>query len=216
MTHAYSELYLSDAQIFLAKAFDYALGDCGLEADWFGTVFARSPLCRQFETGSPAVVSGKAGDEAIREMMEPIMPEEKLPEASFTEGRSPSYWAGWALAYYQWFTGRRLKDVFARVPLSEILSMYRLYHEMDLTNFVEDLDGKYAAVTPETKLKKVRESRGLSQSGLASLSGVTKRSIQLYEQRVNDIDKAQAQTLYKLSRVLGCQIEDLLENPESR
>ena len=31
---------------------------------------------------------------------------------------------------------------------------------------------------------------------------------------VNDIDKAQARTLYKLSRVLGCSIEDLLENPE--
>ena len=34
-----------------------------------------------------------------------------------------------------------------------------------------------------------------------------------WEQKVNDIDKAQAQTLYKLSRVLGCDIEDLLENP---
>ena len=40
------------------------------------------------------------------------------------------------------------------------------------------------------------------------------RSIQLYEQRVNDIDKAEAHTLYKLSRVLGCGVEDLLESPE--
>ena len=36
----------------------------------------------------------------------------------------------------------------------------------------------------------------------------------IYEQKVNDIDKAQAGTLCKLSRVLGCTIEDLLENPE--
>ena len=60
----------------------------------------------------------------------------------------------------------------------------------------------------------IREARGVSQAQLAELSGVAKRSIQLYEQRVNDIDKAQSQTLYKLSRVLGCAIEDLLENPE--
>jgi len=33
----------------------------------------------------------------------------------------------------------------------------------------------------------------------------------MYEQRVNNIDKAQAQTLYKLSRVLGCDIEDPIE-----
>ena len=38
-------------------------------------------------------------------------------------------------------------------------------------------------------------------------------SIQMYEQRVNDIDKAQAQTIYKLSRVIGCSMEDLLEKP---
>lgn len=32
-------------------------------------------------------------------------------------------------------------------------------------------------------------------------------------ERVNDIDKAQAQTVYKLSRVIGCEMEDLLERP---
>ena len=30
---------------------------------------------------------------------------------------------------------------------------------------------------------------------------------------LNSIDKAQAYILYKLSRVLGCDIEDILENP---
>ena len=44
-------------------------------------------------------------------------------------------------------------------------------------------------------------------------AGINVRNIQMYEQRVNDIDKAQARTLYKLSRVLGCDIENLLENP---
>ncbi len=38
----------------------------------------------------------------------------------------------------------------------------------------------------------------LSQSELAEQSGIKVRNIQMYEQRVNNIDKAQAQTLYKL------------------
>ena len=42
-------------------------------------------------------------------------------------------------------------------------------------------------------------------------SGVSLRSIQMYEQRQNNIDKAQAHTLYKLSVALGYDIEDLLE-----
>lgn len=33
----------------------------------------------------------------------------------------------------------------------------------------------------------------------------------LDKQWVNDIEKAQAQAMYKLSRVIGCEIEDLLE-----
>lgn len=61
--------------------------------------------------------------------------------------------------------------------------------------------------------EKLRESRGLSQAELAKISGVSLRSIQMYEQRVNDIDKAQAQTVYRLSRVIGCAMEDLLEKP---
>ena len=73
---------------------------------------------------------------------------------------------------------------------------------------------KWLSVVQDTKLKRIRENRGLSQSELAKLSGVKLRSIQMYEQRVNDIDKAQAGTIYKLSRVLGCTVEDLLESPE--
>ena len=53
----------------------------------------------------------------------------------------------------------------------------------------------------------------MSQTELAEQSGVNLRNIQMYEQRVNGIDKAQANILYKLSRVLGCNVEDLLENP---
>jgi len=33
----------------------------------------------------------------------------------------------------------------------------------------------------------------------------------MYEQRRNDINKAQSETLYKIAKVLGCSIEDLLE-----
>ena len=91
--------------------------------------------------------------------------------------------------------------------------MYSVYHEMDISKFIETMDEICAAVLPECRLKKLRESRGLTQAELAKVSGVSLRSIQMYEQRVNDIDKAQAQTIYKLSRVIGCSMEDLLETP---
>lgn len=33
----------------------------------------------------------------------------------------------------------------------------------------------------------------------------------MYEQRNKDINKASAESLYRISRVLGCTIEDLIE-----
>lgn len=137
-----------------------------------------------------------------------------FPEKSFSPERSPVYWAGWALAEYQWSTGKRFKDIFSRISLSEIISMYSVYHEMDIEHFIEDMNIKYHLINRETRLKYIRENRGLSQAELSELSGVKLRSVQIYEQKVNSIDKAQARTVYKLSRVLGCTVEDLLESPE--
>ena len=214
MIRAYDELYLADAQKMLAAGFDYALTDCAFSPDWFAKVFARSRLSREYERGNPAILSGMAGEEFIKMIFQSVMPDQSFPTASFSEERTPAYWAGWALSYYQWYTAKRFKDIFLRIPLSEILAMYHLFHEMDLTNFIEAMDGRYNAVVLETKLKTIREARGLTQQELAEQSGVKKRSIQLYEQKVNDIDKAQVKTIYKLSRVLGCNIEDLLEQPE--
>lgn len=62
-----------------------------------------------------------------------------------------------------------------------------------------------------SNLKDIRLKSGLSQSELAYLSEVSSRMIQYYEQGVKDINKAQAISLYKISKVLGCKIEDLLE-----
>lgn len=57
----------------------------------------------------------------------------------------------------------------------------------------------------------VRTLAGLSQSELAKLADVPLRTIQQYEQRQKDINKAQATTLLHFSRVLNCKMEDLLE-----
>ena len=215
MIHAYSELYLSDAQILLANAFNYALNIIKMNVEVFSKVFASSKQAKNLEIGNPAIISGKSAEELIREIFSFILSNDNLPENVFFQERPAAYWAGWALAYYQWYTMHSFKDIFTRVPLTEILAMYEIYHEMDLTNFVEDLNKRYNEASLETNLKRIREARDLSQNQLAHLSGVKVRSIQLYEQKVNDIDKAQVQTLYKISRVLGCEIEDLLESPGS-
>lgn len=213
MTHAYNKSYLSSAKNRLAQFFDYTINDCKFNSDWTAMMFVQSGYAEQFERGNPAVLAGMSGIELAHRVINKIYKEKELPPPSFRDDKSPEYWAGWALAEYQWYTGKRFKDIFEYAPLSKIVSMYSIYHEMDITQFIDTLNQLYDKKDTDTKLKQIRESRGLSQAELAVESGVHLRSIQMYEQKANDIDKAQAKTLYKLSRVLGCEIEDLLENP---
>lgn len=214
MIHAYSESYLNDAKQNLAEFFDYAINVCKFDEKLFSQLFVQSGYADKFERGNPAIVVGMSGIELAKKVIAYAYPEREFPQRNFCEERSRVYWAGWALAEYQWVTCKRFKDIFSRISFTEIISMYSVYHEMDIEHFIEDMNKRYDATKQETRLKTIRENREISQMELAKLSGVKLRSIQMYEQKVNDIDKAQAGTVYKLSRVLGCTIEDLLENPE--
>ena len=213
MTHAYKEYFLDDAMETLGSAVEYAVLSLNIEGQEFLDLFLASGIAERFGHGDAMYVSSMSGIELARAVVEATYKKKKLPEPGYAEGLSPEYWAGWTLAEYQWYSGKRFRDIFEHVKLSEIIPMYSVYHEMDVSKFIETMDERCSTELPECRLKKLRESRGLSQSELAKISGVSLRSIQMYEQRVNDIDKAQAQTIYKLSRVIGCAMEDLLEKP---
>ena len=62
-----------------------------------------------------------------------------------------------------------------------------------------------------SKLKDVRTRQGLTQKEVSESSGVNLRILQYYEQGANDINKAQALTVYKIAQALECRVEDILE-----
>lgn len=117
------------------------------------------------------------------------------------------------MALFQLRTGRPYRAVFGTVPYNELVEMHHPLHEADESKFIEVLSlrlGSAAAARP-TSLKSRREAMGLSQAELARSSGVGLRAIQMYEQRRKGINHAQAVSLYRLARALGCDEEDLLE-----
>lgn len=61
------------------------------------------------------------------------------------------------------------------------------------------------------KLKKIRVQQGLSQSLLSKKANVSLRSLQAYEQDDRDLNKAQAETVYKLAKALNCKMEELID-----
>lgn len=64
----------------------------------------------------------------------------------------------------------------------------------------------------ESKLQSIRKSRGLSQSQLAKLAGVTPRVIQCYEIGARQISQGQAHIVIKLADALGVHPRELMED----
>lgn len=82
---------------------------------------------------------------------------------------------------------------------------------MTIEVFYVRMNSMKTNIFSETNLKRIRLIYGCSQRELAEMSGVNLRSIQMYEQRQKDINKAQSDSLYRLAKSLGCTMEDLLE-----
>lgn len=63
----------------------------------------------------------------------------------------------------------------------------------------------------KSKLKKIRLIRGFTQNEVAELSGVNIKSIAVYEQEPERINKASVETIILLAESLGCEIDDLID-----
>lgn len=211
MTHAYQEIYLSNAQSAMGDAFDYAVNTCKISGENFIQMLLSSSVCKKLENGEPNYLAGKSGVEIAREIIEETTGKQSVHAQDYQISRSPEYWIGWAVAYYQWFSGRRYQQIFEALPFQDLEKMYYTLHEADVSKFADIAEQRIKEVFPDTNLKRIRTTYGCTQAELAKRAQVSLRSIQMYEQRQKDINKASVDTVHRLSKVLGCTVEDLME-----
>ena len=213
MTNAYSELYLDDAMQNLGDMVEYAVCDCGYDPDEFFGWFISSGIASKFEKGNPKYITGMSGFELAEAVLKATNIALPGITPSHPDFKGREYWAGWIFAYYQWQSGRRFEDIVADgLTLSTVFSMYIL-HEADNSKFVKSADAtiRRNKEARRTKLQTIRKARGFTQPQLSQASGVSLRMIQLYEQKQNDLSKAQVNVVISLAKALGCEVEDLID-----
>ena len=201
----YNESYLALVAENVGTMYEHAV-DHSNDPIIFWNKFINSNVSKQIEKGNVKYLTC-SGMDYLRE----VLNNEKIARLEQDIKKDRYYWAGWVLAQYQYKTNYSFYKINCNFPISSVLNLYDTLHEADITKFFDVADGYFTMPEP-TNLQRIRKAMGLSQAELARQSGVELRSIQMYEQRKNDINKAQAETLLKLSRVLGCSIEDLLNN----
>lgn len=213
MTNAYSELYLDDAMNNLGDMVEFAVCDLKLDPDEFFGWFISSGIASKFEKGNPKYITGMSGFELAEAVLDETNVSYEKREPSYAVFKGREYWAGWILAYYQWETSKRFEDIVkGGLTLSTVFSMYIL-HEADESKFVSAANEIIARnrANRKSKLSEIRKARGFTQQQLSEASGVTLRMIQLYEQKQNDISKAQVTVVINLAKALGCEVEDLID-----
>ncbi|GFI01910.1 hypothetical protein IMSAGC005_00736 [Lachnospiraceae bacterium] len=214
MIHAYDKVYLDKARTVLGRMLDFAVYDLNYDIADFFQKFICSGVAARFEIGDFTVITGRSGVELAYEVLEQSGIKPKRIKPNYTADRSEEFWLGWVLAYYQWETSMSFAEIVQYMTVKDILALYSPYHEMDIRQFVDKMNALYKAAKPETNLKLLRQRAGLSQRMLAELSDIPIRTIQQYEQRQKNINKAQAEYLVRLAKVLCCEAGDLIEKIE--
>lgn len=210
MRCAYDQEYLPLAQRVLGDMYDFAVNTLNFTLQEFHKMFLVSGMAHQFEIGNSTYVAGKNGCEVARCVVEQCCGYEPEEEDFMFLDKSPEYWTGWALAYYQWKSGLDFRRINGCVPIEQIRGMYDTLHEADISRFVTIMDEKCLCKQENSQLKRLRMYAKLSQRMLSEKSDVPLRQIQLFEQGQRDIAKTQAVTLVRLSQALNCSCEDLL------
>jgi len=209
--NAYGESYLNDAMKNLGEAFDYAVNVCQLNIDSFWDLFVTSGYADSFGKGNPRLVSGLSGTELVMEILNKAGMPIDFPESQTEYDCAPEYWCGWILAYFQWKTGRTFRDIHENISGIEVLKLYQTLHEASEEKFVDTVNRIIERKNAPSKLQQQRKVCGYSQKELAEKSGVNLRTLQQYELKTKEINKASVQTVMALSNVLGCRVEELLE-----
>ena len=211
MTHAYREYYLEDAMESLGAMLEDAVMLFKVPLERFWPLFLASPLSKRFAMGDPLVLAGKSGWEIAVQVLEDAGVSFPHERPDVLRARTPEYWAGWALAQYQWYRGFSFAEIEAFAPLRSIVGLYAPFHEMDIRRFYDELDAWYRVAHPTTRLREFRKAAGLTRDQLGALAQVSSRLIEQYEQRRRDINAARADAFLSLARALHCPSEALLE-----
>lgn len=207
MTHAYNQLYLDKAARAIGNMLHDAVVEFGLDGTDFLERFIQSDVAEYFEDGSPKYIAGKSGIELFVEVMEKTTGENYEVSVIESYDRSPVYWVGWMLTQYQWYSGYSFKNILNVIPYDEILGLYPILHEADISKSYDIMDAHFEKYG--SKLKMLRKRCGITQETLSNVSGVSLNTIKAYECKNKDLSKAQFGTVIKLANALKCDIYEL-------
>lgn len=203
--------FFIEAMKNLGEAFDYVEYAYNLSMDSFLDMFIISGYAKRFEHDDDSVLYGMSGCELALNVFNKIGYKAEIVKPANNYYYSKEYWCGYILAYYQHKTNLSFKYIHSKITMEEILSLYPALHEAIEDKFIDVVNSIIKGRIETSRLREERKKTNLTQKELADKSGVNLRTLQQYELKTKDINKASVSSVCALAKVLCCNVEDLLE-----
>ncbi len=203
--------FFIEAMKNLGEAFDYAKCAYNLNMDSFLGMFIISGYAKRFEHEDNSILYDMSGSELVLNIFDKIGYRVEIVEHANNFYYSKEYWCGYILAYYQHKTNLTFKYIHSKISMEEILSLYPTLHEASEDKFIDVVSTIIKSRIDNSRFQEERKKLNLSQKELADQSGVNLRTLQQYELKTKDINKASVSSVIALAKVLCCNVEDILE-----
>lgn len=204
-----SNLYVREAIELVAEMFEYAKAHMHIDAKDFMIYFIESGVASEIYNNNLIYIFGKSSIEIVKKILDVCHQKYKIYNENKILIAKKEYWLGLIIASYCFLKKISFDELMKYINIDDLLKKFDVLHEASHERAIEDID-EYIKKNG-TKLAKYRQNVGLSQSELSKISGVSLRSIQLYEQRYKDINKANFDNIIKLSKVLKIEPQELYE-----
>lgn len=107
-----------------------------------------------------------------------------------------AYWCGYSYFELRMRTGRPFVFLFLKLPLTKMMELYSIYHEMDISSLLEYLNQQDQE---KTILRLLCEERNCSIPRLSSLIGISKATLSKYNASDAALYKGSFQAIYRIA-----------------
>lgn len=114
-----------------------------------------------------------------------------------------AYWCGYTYFELYLVTGRSFAFIFLKLPMSKMMDLYPIYHEMDFSSLLEYF---YEMDNSKTILRLLCEEKRCSLSKLSLETGISKTTLAKYNSSDESLYKASFNAIYKISMYFNVPI----------
>lgn len=196
----------------IAEMFEYAKCHLHIGCDEFFDMLNKTHISDRLYNLDIIYIYGKSSIEIINDIYKAYDMKIKKFDKNRILKSDKYYWIGLVIASYCYGKKISFKEIGKRIKPSQVLKMYNTIHEAPHMKVIDEIDKILNKQEPI--LKHIRQSKNISQSELSILSGVSLRSIQMYEQKKKNISKASFEIVKRLANSLSIKMEELYESSQ--